>query len=523
MQNVNKVAIILLILTALLPTSCFGSPRIPAEPEQDDDGRIFLENKSNSTTSILGSRYEHLMPEVISRNEFGPEEIYRVENILGYEIASGEGMTVRFRDITAQVSYIVPENEDELLPLFYSLFDYAGRTEDITPGDDIHAVMLSGNKVYEIISPDCFVGEAIRDTIEVDTLQEIKLTAFNIAGKADLLSERFLTGEELEVESEKIGFELESMVAQLLGFDEGTVGVFFFHPSENVDILEAAERLEEFNGSGEGVLILDDSLVLVDSENVDTIRSVFRFIAIPPPMLYGTNRFKVDLKVALWPDHPLPFYTNWNRTRFEWITGYRLEPIDDSLSIGFPSTVTDEFQGISEFSMTVPTGAVLAQEPEEITPYVEPTDWWPSDSEIALERVSEALSVVEGDGIRAQVEAIRAWVAGNISLEPADYWTRQYVEDVLESGSGSAWSRSDVFVTLTRAAGLPTRLVAGHMYNGEFVVWAQVWLEDEHVWLEVDVGLDQVGVDSFHIPLWGSRNGNMEFAYYEQPVIRRLS
>ncbi|MCX6647120.1 MAG: transglutaminase domain-containing protein [bacterium] len=525
MQGIRKVVLAIFMLPMLITASCFGTSGYKEEVAQEEEGHIYLENKSMSSTSILRTRYERLMPEVISQHEFIADEIARVEGILGLDIASGEGMTVSFNGINSQVSYIVPENDDELLPLFYSLFDYAGRTGEITPGDEIHAIILSGNKIYEIISPDCFVGEAVRDAIEVDPLQEIKLTAFNIAGKVDFISDRIYAGQELTGESAKIGIELESALVQELGFPDGggIIRVYFYHPKESVDILEAGDRLEEYKGSAEGVLVLDDCLVLVESDDTDIINTVYRFIAIPPPTLHGLNRFKVDLKVFPGPDGSLPFFTNWDRTRFEWVTEYKLDAVDDSLSIGTLSNAMEELSGSAEFSMSIPTGALIALEPEEVGPYLEPTEWWPSENEKVKEALSDALKEVEGDDLREQVSAVREWVAENIRFEEADYDTRLPVVDVLESGTGAAWSRSDVLITLCRAAGLPSRQVAGHMYRGGFVIWAQVWLVDEKIWLDVDVGLDQVGVDSFHIPLWGTRDGRMEFVYDGWPKIRRLS
>jgi hypothetical protein len=554
MQGIIKVNLAIFMLPMLV-TACFGTSGYKEEAAQEEVGHVYLENKSLSSTSILRSRYEQQMPEVISQHEFSADEIARVEAILGLVVASGEGMTVGFNDTNAQVSYIVPENEDGTLPLFYSLFNYAGKTGEITPGDEIHAILLSGNKIYEIISTDCFVGEAIRDTIEVDPLQEIKLTAFNIAGKVDFLSDRVITGQELTDESAKIGIELESALVEELDFldGQGIVKVYFYHPEESVDILEAGDKLKEYKGSDEGVLILDDCLVLVESDNSDIINSVYNFIVVPPPTTYGLNRFEVDLKVLPGPDESLPFFTNWNRTRFEWVTEYKLETIDDSLSTGTLSNAMEELTGPAEFSMTVPTGALIALAPEEVSPYIEATELWPSGNEKVKEVLSEALNSVENEGLRGQVEAIRAWVSENIQVEEWDNnnrrqasaslqlvvgtppptstpnfistptSTRLPVVNVLESGIGTPWSRSDVFITLCRAAGLPSRQIAGHMYRGEFVIWAQVWLTDEKIWLNVDVGLDQVGVDSFHIPLWGTRDGRMELRYGEWPKISILN
>ncbi|MCK4720657.1 transglutaminase domain-containing protein, partial [bacterium] len=541
-----------ILLLFLFPViSCFDTSDFESGSEPGSgEGGVYLENKSHSSTSILASRFENGMPEVITRFEFSEDEIARVEAILKVDIESGMGMVVRFREIDVRLNYIIPENENELLALFNSLFNYAGVADHADPGEERHAVLLSGDIVYEIICADFYAGEAVRDTIEVDALQEIKLTAFNVGNEANLLADRVITGQDLVFESERIGFKLESAVEQQVELMNGELlPVYFYEPSDTISILDAAGKLEEYKGSGVGIFIIDNNLLLVETDDIETAEAVFRLVAIPPPTLYGLNRFKVRLGVmnlipfepdlssntisspASDADRTFPLFTNWGRTHIETISEDEIEMIDDSLAIA-GWDLFDRYSGFgTEITMTVPTGGLINESPEEPLPYLEPTPFWPSGSTLAKATLEEAFREREGDSTREQVEAIMNWVMENVS-EPDEGTdpnsrSRLYVpigsfEDLLENAGYSVWGRSDVFVTLSRSAGLRTRQVAGHVFSDELLVWSQVWAPEENTWLDVDTHYAQVGVDSLHIPIWGTLTGEMYFNYIAYPKIQRL-
>ena len=80
---------------------------------------------------------------------------------------------------------------------------------------------------------------------------------------------------------------------------------------------------------------------------------------------------------------------------------------------------------------------------------------------------------------------------------------------MLKQGFGRCWDLSDIFITLARASGLPSRQVGGWLYGSEGHIWSQVWLHDEKVWLDVDPTANDIGATSFYVPIWGTRHGEI--------------
>lgn len=73
--------------------------------------------------------------------------------------------------------------------------------------------------------------------------------------------------------------------------------------------------------------------------------------------------------------------------------------------------------------------------------------------------------------------------------------------ETLDRGSGDCTEHAVLLAALTRAAGIPTRLVAGTVYGVDaflYHAWAEVWVGD---WLPVDPALGQVPADATHIKL----------------------
>jgi hypothetical protein len=102
----------------------------------------------------------------------------------------------------------------------------------------------------------------------------------------------------------------------------------------------------------------------------------------------------------------------------------------------------------------------------------------------------------------------------NDSGMPGSRWG---TEKVFEQGFGRCWDFSDCFVTLSRAAGVPSRQVAGWLFGGSGHVWAEYYREDVG-WQQVDPtggGMLQCGL--FHIPHFVSENGEMPLLYVQWP------
>jgi transglutaminase-like putative cysteine protease len=121
----------------------------------------------------------------------------------------------------------------------------------------------------------------------------------------------------------------------------------------------------------------------------------------------------------------------------------------------------------------------------------------PVDSGIIQAKAREVLAG-ETDA-RRQVAKLSAWVAAFVRDTVTD---GQSALDTLATGEGNCVSHARLFVTLARAAGLPSRLVAGLVYAPEkgflYHAWAEV---DAGGWLAVDPTFNQVPADLTHLKL----------------------
>jgi len=98
-----------------------------------------------------------------------------------------------------------------------------------------------------------------------------------------------------------------------------------------------------------------------------------------------------------------------------------------------------------------------------------------------------------------QVEKLSAWVANYVNDAITD---GQTALDTLASREGNCVSHARLFVTLARAAGLPSRLAVGLVYASDkgflYHAWAEVYANG---WLAVDPTFNQVPADLTHLKL----------------------
>ncbi len=118
--------------------------------------------------------------------------------------------------------------------------------------------------------------------------------------------------------------------------------------------------------------------------------------------------------------------------------------------------------------------------PPEVRPYLEPEFWMPVDDP----RVKEtAARIADGKrGILARARAVYDWVLENIRRDPKVVGCGLgNVEVALASRSGKCADISSVFVTLARAAGIPSREVYGlRLGRSE----QEDITDDHHCWAE---------------------------------------
>lgn len=151
--------------------------------------------------------------------------------------------------------------------------------------------------------------------------------------------------------------------------------------------------------------------------------------------------------------------------------------------------------------------------------YLDPTEFFPVHDPAVKAAAAEATRGASTPG--EKVEAVQRWVREHIEYAGPS-GTRYGVLKVLEQRFGRCWDAADVCVTLARAAGVPTREVAGWLTDqGQGHVWAQSFIEGKG-WIGVDATSNRVGNGSQYVPFFMTADGNMPFLYVEFPSLESL-
>ena len=121
---------------------------------------------------------------------------------------------------------------------------------------------------------------------------------------------------------------------------------------------------------------------------------------------------------------------------------------------------------------------------------------------------NQSMELVEGLSTRLEaVQRINDWVYTSVAKEPSVGVPNGL--EVLYSKRGDCNEHTALFVSLARAAGIPTRIAAGVVYServgprGQFYyhAWPEVLLGGESEWIPVDPTFGQVPADATHIKL----------------------
>lgn len=143
---------------------------------------------------------------------------------------------------------------------------------------------------------------------------------------------------------------------------------------------------------------------------------------------------------------------------------------------------------------------------------------WPS-TDRAIQALAKEITrgQVSSD---AKANAILAWLTPGKNLRyTGDVGSRWGTLKVLDQKFGHCWDFSDCFVTLARAAGVPSRQVAGWLYGASGHVWAEYY-RDGKGWQQVDpTGGVNFPCGIYHIPYFTSEDGEMPIVYLAMPQI----
>jgi hypothetical protein len=106
-----------------------------------------------------------------------------------------------------------------------------------------------------------------------------------------------------------------------------------------------------------------------------------------------------------------------------------------------------------------------------------------------------------GSDPRARIQRVLEWISANIAREAADVFSAL---DVLDQRRAECQGHAYLYAALARALGIPTRVVNGLVYTGEFDgflyhSWAESRIGD--VWLPVDPTFGQIAADATHLKL----------------------
>jgi transglutaminase-like putative cysteine protease len=198
-------------------------------------------------------------------------------------------------------------------------------------------------------------------------------------------------------------------------------------------------------------------------------------------------------EAAVVPDRAIAQPMQLKRLRLQ-LTGIADEGLDLSggrqhWSDGELTVVKESLQEISSTKIPV-TSPALARD-------LQPSLLVQSDAE-ALKKQAFEIVGEERNGLQA-VKRISSWVYRNLEKRPTLSIPNALV--VYELRAGDCNEHSVLFAALARAAGIPTRIIAGLLYSEDrffYHAWNEVYLGE---WIAVDSLMNQVPADPTHIRL----------------------
>jgi len=137
-------------------------------------------------------------------------------------------------------------------------------------------------------------------------------------------------------------------------------------------------------------------------------------------------------------------------------------------------------------------------EEKNLEKYLEETPEIQSDNP-EIKKRSEKITAGETD-VLSKALKINKWVYDYLDKKPVDTFS---AVDALKSKEGECQSHSNLFAALSRASGIPTKIVAGIVYSEDYNgflyhAWPEVYMGE---WIALDPTLGEDEVDATHIKL----------------------
>ena len=202
------------------------------------------------------------------------------------------------------------------------------------------------------------------------------------------------------------------------------------------------------------------------------------------------------------------------RQTIEGVTTFTFNSTELKQKLGVP--YVDVKGGLKVGSSDLENGDGTFLDDGQKAKYLAGTAFWPV-SDPQIERLSDETTDSQMSDA-AKVEALWRWVRENIRYTGPS-GTRYGTSQVLNQRYGRCWDKSDVFVTLCRASGVPAREVAGWLrLTGDSGghVWAQAYIEGKG-WVSVDTTSDHIGADAGYLPFFATADGAMPILYVKMP------
>lgn len=146
------------------------------------------------------------------------------------------------------------------------------------------------------------------------------------------------------------------------------------------------------------------------------------------------------------------------------------------------------------------------------------TKYWPADDPQLL---SLAQKITQGKRTNDdKAKALLQWLAPGKNLKySGQTGSRWGTLKFIEQKFGHCWDFSDAFVSLARAAGVPSRQVAGWLYGSSGHVWCEYYSEGKG-WQQVDpTGGGVLPCGLYHLAYFTTETGDMPIVYMGLPTI----
>ena len=157
-------------------------------------------------------------------------------------------------------------------------------------------------------------------------------------------------------------------------------------------------------------------------------------------------------------------------------------------------------------------------------PFTEPTAHWPAHDSYVTHVLTDILPAKTNSLVGA--ERIIDWIRFQKHIVPdtkteGNRGTRYGAVEVLKQGFGNCWDYSDAFITLCRAAGIPSRQVAGWRSGRGGHIWAEIYLE-HFGWIQVDPTTGLTATDDY-VAYFTTPSGDMPIVYMTWPRTKKTN